>query len=294
MKDVPVERIRGGALLVDKPVGPTSRRILDALERRLKLGPLGHAGTLDPLASGLLVALAGRARRLQNLFTASTKTYRAQITFGWRSETLDAEGPLVADPGGPPKLDRESVEALVSPFAGEVMQVPPRHSAVHVAGRRAHRLARSGAEPVLEPRPVRIDAIRVLDVRDNVVALEVTCGPGTYIRSLARDLGEAQGSGAWLSALRRTRSGGFQVEDAVLPEDLVAEDLIPLRQLLRSFPRIDVGPEEARRLAQGATIPGPGTPRPEAGPTFAWHADEPLCRLRFLEGEVMRSDLLLR
>lgn len=281
-----------GVLLVDKPDGPTSREVLDGLERSLGIRPLGHAGTLDPLASGLLVALAGAARKLQDHFLASTKTYEARIRLGKVSESLDREGPVRPTGRPVPVLDRGAIESVLARFIGAIDQVPPAHSAVHVAGRRAHERARRGEEFELKPRRVRVDSLDVLESGADTLALRIVCGAGTYVRSLARDLGETLGCGAYLEALRRTASGAFRVEDARPPDALRLEDLLPLSRALASSARLDVDVRKAARLAQGAWLPG-ALPRAE-GSVFAWLDGEPLCRLLAVDGTRHRSDLLLR
>lgn len=281
-----------GVLLVDKPRGPTSRRVLDELERRLPLGPLGHAGTLDPLASGLLVVLAGAARRLQEVFMSGLKVYRAGLRLGQVSETLDAEGPLHPGSGPVPAPGSPLVLRVLAGFAGELEQLPPSHSAVRKGGRRAHRLTRSGQVPELAPRRVLIQALELLEHSGSRLLLDVTCGPGTYVRSLARDLGEALGCGAYLEELRRLRSGSFDVEHARSPKDVEVPDLLPLAQVLRGFPQVQVDRAEAVRLSQGAPVPGELPAGP--GPAFAWEGDQPVCRLRPAGPGKLRSDLTLR
>ena len=282
---------RDGMLLVDKPVGPTSRAVLDGLERRLQRGPLGHAGTLDPLASGLLIVLMGAARRLQELFLDSEKVYEATIAFGATSRTDDAEGPIEPTGQAVPDLQPELLEDLFARFTGATEQVPPVYSALRVQGRRAHALARSGREPDLPPRRVVIHAIDLLGREGPRLTVRVRCGPGTYIRALARDLGSALGCGGWLQALRRTSSGRWRVQDARGPELITGADLRSLSEALRDHGRADVDLPTARRLAHGATVPLGPLPGPP--PAFAWYGDQPLCRLLYLEDGLTRSDLRL-
>ena len=282
---------QAGVMLLDKPRGPTCRKVLDELERGLGIGALGHAGTLDPLASGLLVVLAGSARRLQDLFMASTKVYRAEVVFGAVSETLDGEGPILETGVTVPALDTSAVEELLRSFVGTLEQKPPAYSAVHVEGQRSHRLARGGRAPDPAPRKVRIDSIRRFGSTKRTLDLEVTCGPGTYIRSLARDLGERVGCGAWLSSLRRLRSGSFDVNTAHGPHQIAREHLLSLSSILSSCARVDVKRGDAVRLSQGASIAG--SLDPHAGVTFAWFDEQPLCRLTCVKEGSVRSDLRL-
>lgn len=278
-----------GILLVDKPVGPSSRDVLDDLERKLNIGALGHAGTLDPRASGLLVVLVGVARRLQNLFMAAEKEYEAEITLGARSETHDGEGPIIA--GGPvPELDDDVLAPVLGRFLGDIDQVPPAHSAVHVKGKRAYELARRGEEVDLPPRRVRIERIDVLSVEGAAMRVRVTCGKGTYIRSLARDIGEALGCGGYLSALRRTRSGDVGVADATPAGEVTVGDVRSLAAVLTPFARIDVDQQTAVRLSHGQSIRSMELPEEL---TFAWLDGRPLCRLKASSRGGARSDLLL-
>lgn len=238
-----------GVVLIDKPADRriTSMTVVRSVRRRLihggvaNFGPaggtsknlkVGHAGTLDPLASGLMVVLVGRATRLCDVMMAGSKTYRAVIDLAHRSSTDDLEGVLVPNPAVSPP-DRARIEHVLEGFVGEVQQRPPAHSAIWVDGARAYELARAGELDELPARPVRIDEIRVLSWAWPRLGIEVRCGKGTYIRSLARDVGLAiTGSPGCLAALRRTRIEPFDVEQARelerLPESLARSDLLPV------------------------------------------------------------------
>lgn len=284
-----------GVLLVDKPRGPTSRRVLDDLEDRLRLGGIGHSGTLDPLASGLLVCLAGVARRLQDVFMGSRKRYLASIRFGETSETLDGEGPVAATGIPVPGPLEAALGAVLGGFRGRVLQAPPGHSAIRLGGRRAYDFARAGKPRELPPRPVEIFEIALLATEGATADLLVECGPGTYIRSLARDLGEALGCGAWLAGLRRTASGLFSVDDAVEPGSAEEADVLPLARALSGFPRIDVDAGQGESLACGRMLDLSGQDGGVSGdPVFAWSGGEPLCRLKRTPGGQWHSRLLLR
>lgn len=288
---------RSGILLLDKPQGPTCRRLLDDLEKRLKIGALGHAGTLDPLATGLVVVLVGRMRKLQDTWTGKDKTYRARIRFGGRSDTMDAEGPIHPSEVAPPENLEEALAAALPRFLGTIDQVPPKFSAIHVGGKRAHRLARAGQDVEMPTRRVRIDAIEILavDSAEAEAHLEVRCGAGTYIRSLAHDLGEALGCGAWLADLRRTASGALVVTDATAPEDLTSDCLRTLEEVLGPEPRVACDEEETLKLVQGQTIQLGTRPWLETEETrvYAWHQERIVCRLKLVGPGVVRSDLKL-
>ncbi|MEM9066614.1 MAG: tRNA pseudouridine(55) synthase TruB [Planctomycetota bacterium] len=222
-----------GIIVVDKPPGPSSMQTCARIRGRLKAGgapkriKVGHGGTLDPLASGVLVVMVGRATKLCERVMAGTKTYITEVDFAHTSPTDDAEGEAMAVACSP--VPREQIEAACVEFQGEIMQIPPAYSAMKVDGKRAYQLARAGKAPNLEPRPIRIDACTLLDYSWPTATLEVTCGRGTYIRTLARDLGASVGAGGMLLSLRRTKVGPFTLDDSVtyetMPEVLSREDL---------------------------------------------------------------------
>ncbi len=197
-----------GIVVLDKPAGESSNRALAQLREVAKVG---HAGTLDPFATGVLLALVGDATRLSSLAMQLKKTYRATVRFGWRTDTLDTEGEVVeeCDPGGP----RDMADALAG-LTGEILQIPPAHSAKKIDGQRAYKLARAGKAPAMEPRKVVVHAIAECGGTWPEVELEVVCGAGTYVRSLARDLGATLGLPASLIALRRIAIGPYRAEDA--------------------------------------------------------------------------------
>lgn len=209
-----------GFLVLDKPIGLSSARALGRAKWLLPRGTkIGHAGTLDPLASGVLVAMVGRCTKLCERVMGQAKRYEATITLGATSATDDAEGPIAAtDVGEMPS--REAVEAALARFVGTIEQLPPTFSAMKVGGRRACDRTRDGETVVLQPRQVRIDAIELVDFAWPTLAIVVDCGRGTYVRSIARDVGAELGVGGYLSALRRTRVGPFTIERAATLEAL--------------------------------------------------------------------------
>ena len=207
-----------GFLNLAKPRGPTSHDIVARVRRMTRMRRVGHAGTLDPLAEGVLVLALGPATRLLEYVASGEKVYRATIRLGSTTTTDDAEGDVMDT--RPLTVGRADIEAALPQFSGEIAQRPPAFSAVQVGGRRAYDLARRGAAVELPARQVRIDRLTVLSWAAPDLTLEVTCGPGTYIRSLARDLGAALGCGAHLAGLIRTRSGGFFLTAATALHDL--------------------------------------------------------------------------
>lgn len=256
-----------GVLVVAKPAGPTSHDVVALVRRLAATRRVGHGGTLDPFASGVLPVFLGRATRLAEYHLSGRKAYRASVCFGESSTTDDLEGERT--PGEWPAPDRSQVEAMLPRFVGELVQRPPAYSAVKVAGRRAYALARAGQTPELAPRHVVVHALRLVGWDDTdparpIAEIEVECSAGTYIRALARDLGEALHCGAYLGALVRTASGGFTLEDAVPLEriraaahdgpDGIRELLLPLDAGLDELPRVAVSAEEASELAEGRAV----------------------------------------
>jgi tRNA pseudouridine55 synthase len=251
-----------GLLVIDKPGGMTSR---DAVNRVQKWFPrktkLGHTGTLDPLATGALVVCVGKATRLADYVQAMGKSYASRFRLGATSSTDDADGEVTETPGA--KLPtREEVDAALAKFVGIIEQVPPAVSALKVAGQRAHELVRKGEDVKLAARPVRIDAIRVTHYEWPHLDVEVDCGKGTYIRSVARDLGAALGCGGLVQTLRRTSVGPFTAEQGIgLDADPANVQLLPMSAAVAGMEQLRLSGEEARRFRQGQRItPSPGQP----------------------------------
>lgn len=209
-----------GVLLIDKEPGWTSHDVVARSRRLTGQRRIGHTGALDPMATGLLVLCLGRATRLVEYMMASEKAYQGEIALGQETDTDDAEGKPTAN-GEVPEGDLD-LRAIAGRFTGEIMQTPPAYSAVKVEGRRAYALAREGETPELRPRPVRVTSLSLERTAPDRLRVDVHCGPGMYVRSLARDIGRAIGCGAHLASLRRIGSGPFAVRDAVPVEALGA------------------------------------------------------------------------
>jgi tRNA pseudouridine55 synthase len=246
-----------GLLVIDKPAGVTSRAALDRCQGWFPRGTaLGHTGTLDPLATGVLVVCVGVATRLAEYVQRMTKTYRATFQLGATSDSDDADGRIV--PTTVERLpDREEIERALRTFVGDIEQVPPAYSAAKVTGRRAYKLARRGQAVELAPRRVHIYAIDQLAYAYPRLDLRVHCGKGTYIRSLARDLGERLGCGAYVETLRRERVGSFTADQAITPEAGLAEargHLLPLSDAVVDLPALVLEPAEVQRLRHGQRI----------------------------------------
>lgn len=209
-----------------KPKGITSSQFVGRVRRLVNGRKVGHGGALDPLAEGVLILGFGRegTKQLANILKNETKEYEAVIRLGAVSETYDSEGPITENPNfNPPaggQIPKQTIEEVLKKFVGEIEQVPPVYSAVKVNGQRAYALARAGKTPALKPRPVFIEKIEILDYAPPDLFLRIICGSGVYIRSLAHDLGQALGVGAYLKELKRTRVGHWVLADAMKLEDL--------------------------------------------------------------------------
>lgn len=278
-----------GILVVDKPSGWTSHQVVGRCRRLLGTRKVGHAGTLDPMATGVLVIGVERATRLLGHLALTTKSYRATIRLGQATITDDAEGEITSAAGAPGLTDA-AIAAALEPLRGDIVQVPSTVSAIKINGERSYARARRGEDVVLAGRPVTVSRFEVLDRVDAaadglpVVDLDVVvdCSSGTYIRALARDLGAALGTGGHLTALRRTRVGSFGLDGALSPEELTADpprrpELIDLATVARqNFPWVDLDADEARAVGYGRPLPRalPGDP------TALLHADELLALYR--------------
>ncbi|OGO56543.1 MAG: tRNA pseudouridine(55) synthase TruB [Chloroflexi bacterium RBG_16_72_14] len=261
-----------GVLVVAKPSGPTSHDVVALVRRLSGTRRVGHGGTLDPFAAGVLPVFLGRATRLVEYHLGAPKRYRATVCFGETSTTDDIDGER-APAEGPP-VTRAAVEAALAAMTGPIRQVPPAYSAVQVAGRRAYQMARAGEAVELAARDVTIHALTLLewdgtDPARPIAVVDVECSAGTYVRALARDLGVRLGSGAYLGALVRTASGGFRLEDAVSFDDLrahaadgpvgVERALHPIDAGLEDLPHAPITADEVRRLGEGL-VTAPRTP----------------------------------
>lgn len=244
-----------GVLLVDKPAGPTSHDVVERVRRALGERRVGHTGTLDPFATGLLALCVGRATRLARFLSAGDKVYLASVRLGFATTTDDLTGEPLS-PASPARPARAALEAALASLVGTFDQLPPAFSARHVGGRRSHELARRGETVPRTATPVTVHSLRLLSHEDEVVRLEVRCSPGTYVRALARDLGERLGTGGHLVALRRTRSGPFDLGRALAGDDLAraAESLVPMRELLPDLPAARVGPAGRALVAHGRDL----------------------------------------
>jgi tRNA pseudouridine55 synthase len=265
-----------GLLLVDKPAGMTSHDVVDAVRRAIGTKKVGHAGTLDPSATGLLMVGIGRATRLLRFLSGLDKEYEGTARVGEETDTLDAAGRVT---GRAPfdHVTREVLERAMRDMVGESLQAPPAFSAVKVGGRALHQAARAGQQVYAAPRPVRVDVFELVGFDGRDLDFRVACSSGTYVRVLVADLGRAVGSAAHLTRLNRTRVGPFRVEDAVSLADLGRP--LPIEAAVRHLPRLDLGDDEASAARSGrplgpAGIEGPYAVFDPVGRLVAVYRDE--------------------
>lgn len=247
-----------GIFNVHKPVGVTSHDVVAKMRKLLKQRRVGHAGTLDPAASGVLPICAGQATRVAEYLSESGKAYRATIIFGVETDTYDAEGE-VTRVASVEKLDQASIEQALAHFRGKQMQIPPRYSAIKIQGQTAYKRVRAGEELVMEGRPIEITSLEMRTWQKPALILDIECSKGTYIRSLAYDLGRELNCGAHLGGLVRTRSGPFCLEESSTLEELtqaseqgkLAAYIQPADLALQQYPALYLHAEEAERVAHG-------------------------------------------
>lgn len=272
-----------GLLNINKPPGMTSRRVVDVVMRLAGTKRVGHAGTLDPLATGVLVICLGWATRLVTFVQDRPKTYSARFLLGRRSNTDDITGDGVETVGAtaPP---RAIIEELLQTFVGTIPQVPPQFSAVHVDGKRAHKVARQGKTVSIEPRPVTIHRITLVAYAYPELDIDIECGSGTYVRSIGRDLGDALGCGALMSALVRRSVGEFTLDSAQTPEALeqgkITDFLLPPLCAVAHLPRFTCAPADRGELSRGRQLPCAALANWESGlPVAVVDPDENLLAL---------------
>jgi tRNA pseudouridine55 synthase len=259
-----------GVLVVDKPVGLTSHDVVITARRLLGEKRIGHTGTLDPLATGVLPLACGRATRLVRFLSAEEKEYDATILFGVTSDTLDVTGEEISRSGATPSRDR--LTSTLRSFEGKQMQVPPSYSAKKIGGRRAYELARRDEPVALDPVPVHVSRIDLVEYGNDRCRISLTCSAGFYVRALVRDVGERCGTGACLETLRRTRSGDFTIEEAIdldgltrrrldpsdpgsrIPDPVLETIMIPMEKLLAHFPAVTVTAEGLTRVSHGQQV----------------------------------------
>ncbi len=273
--------MRHGFLLIHKPLGPTSHDVVAQVRRILSERKIGHLGTLDPLASGLMVlAVGAKALKVVELFNALPKVYEAEVTLGIESSTYDSEGVLETlkpKAGWLPPDDASRIQAIIDDrFLGKISQVPPAFSAIHVDGERAYRKAMRGENVEMKARETKISVCKVIDYHYPIVRLGVHCDSGTYIRSLAHDLGFSLRCGGYLSALVRTAVGEWSLKNAYAPDAVNWTHVLPLKDILLGLEKRDLSPAEWEEIRNGRPIEGDMDPEI---PCIAWFEDLPVALL---------------
>lgn len=296
-----VKASRSGILAIDKPAGMTSFDAVRAVRRIFDERRVGHAGTLDPTATGLLPVCIGQATRLVDYFHQQSKTYHCVVRFGERSDTLDTEGEVLAG-GDASALTEQEVREAATMFVGDVEQVPPMYSAVRHQGKHLYELARSGQEVERTARQVSIESIEVTAFRPGPRAeaeIEVVSGKGAYMRVLAADIGERLGVGALLGWLSRTAYGPLRLEDAVTPDALAEYPdptvaLLPMDRAVSFLPRVDLLPQPATMVGRGQSVWLPRPPAMTAGNQCRVHsADGRLIAIGEIAGNLLRPTKVL-
>ena len=275
-----------GVLVINKPQNWTSHDVVNKARGILQEKKIGHTGTLDPLATGVLVLCIGKATKIARYLESDDKEYSAELKLGTTTDTLDSAG-CILETRKYHSPSRDEVQRVLDRFRGTILQRPPAYSAIKVSGVPSYRLARQGTILEHEERPVTIFEITLLEYRDPLIRFSVTCSKGTYIRTLCADIGAALGMGAHLTALVRTRSGRFRIEQAVDLEQLTEkvslgraeETLQTLNEALGSFPMVTVDASEARRISHGNSVSLP--------PGFALSDAQPLIRLLDNNGQML-------
>lgn len=272
--------MRHGFLLINKPRGPSSHDAVATVRRVLAERSIGHLGTLDPLADGLLVlAVGGKALKVIELFSSLEKEYLADVRLGATSTTYDAEGAItetMLKPGWSAPEDASRIQVLLHErFTGSVSQVPPKFSAVSIGGSRAYRKAQRGETFEMPSRQVQIHSCTVDSYAYPNLTLRVRCGAGTYIRSLANDLGESLHCGGYMAGLQRTKVGEWSVKDAVQPDAAAWKDVLPLKTVLAQFAKRELTDGEWDHIRNGRCIAG----NPASFPLIAWHDGLPVAVL---------------
>ena len=271
-------------MLVDKPSGVTSHDVVDVVRRSLRTRKVGHAGTLDPMATGLLILGVGRATRLLRYLGDLSKSYAATGRLGEETDTLDADGRIVRS--APVDVSRAEIEEACAALVGDSLQTPPAYSAVKVGGRKLYEAARKGDAVEASPRRIRVDAFEVSAFDGRDVEVRITCSGGTYVRVLVADVGRALGCGAHLVHLRRTAIGPFLVQDAHPPG--VGEPL-PIERAIGHLPKIRLEPEEARAASHGRILAPAGID----GPYAVYGPDDALKGIYRDDGAKARPEVVL-
>lgn len=280
-----------GLLVIDKPAGMTSHDVVDHVRKLFRTRKVGHAGTLDPDATGVLLVGLGRATRFLAYAQGAAKRYRATAAFGVSTTTQDASGEVVAEREC--SFTEDELRRSLEKFTGAIEQIPPMVSAVRVGGERLHNKARRGEEVDRAPRPVTIYELQLVAYRGGrppEADLDLSCSSGTYVRTLIHDLGEMLGCGAHMRSLRRTETGAFSYEDAIPLGNVTEQDLRPLTDIVRCLPALDLDDEQATDVSYGRRLSGAALHDVEDGGAVALRSGGELVAVYRREGDVLVAD----
>jgi tRNA pseudouridine55 synthase len=280
-----------GVLVVDKPAGMTSHDVVDEIRRRLGTKKVGHAGTLDPDATGVLVIGVGKATRFLSYAQDTPKRYSASARFGVSTSTQDASGEVIATREC--SFSDNDLRRVLEKFTGEIEQIPPMVSAVSIGGERLHVKARRGEEIERAPRRVTVHELSLMEFRagkEPEADLEVLCSSGTYVRTLIHDIGETLGCGAHMTVLRRTETGGFPLSDARPLEQVSASDLLPVAAAVRALPSLDLGNAEAEDVRHGRKLSASLAPDLPEGGSIALRTDGELSAVYRRSGNLLAAE----
>lgn len=241
-----------GFLNVDKPSGYTSAKVVAMVKHNLHVQKIGHMGTLDPMAQGVLPIAIGKACRMFDYMNDKQKKYRATFSFGWETDTLDADGQLLHSCGNIPNIDQ--IRAILPSLIGDIDQLPPRFSAKKVNGKRAYDLARENVDFELQPKRVKIFDIKLVDCNGENFVFDIVCSAGTYIRSIAKDMASLLGTYATMTKLVRTKSGYFDIQSSKSPEAITLDDIVPIDKVF-DFPKLNFYGEDAVKIKNGVAVP---------------------------------------
>ncbi|MBS1708830.1 MAG: tRNA pseudouridine(55) synthase TruB [Armatimonadetes bacterium] len=278
-----------GFLLVDKPLGWSSHDAVAKVRARLNTKRVGHSGTLDPLATGLLVIAVGHATRFLNYLDLEPKGYLVEATFGSATTTYDLEGEVTQTGAVPERLEAK-IQSVLPRFLGDIEQLPPLHSAVKVGGQKLYQYARRGDTVEIPVRKVTISSVSIAKVADEKVTFQVDCGGGTFVRSLVHDIGHAIGCPAHVSGLRRTRLGEFHADNAKDPSLVTADDLLPMTRALANITQAKVGPEDVAGLRHGRMV---ASHTDEVGDVLLLDQNGEAVALAWCDGNLLRPKIVI-
>ncbi len=281
-------------MLVDKPAGITSHDVVQRVRRTLGTRAVGHTGTLDPFATGLLIVLVGRATRLARFVEAQAKTYLATAKLGVRTDTDDLTGTALEQPVASDETDEARVREVLGRFHGEQQQRPPGYSAKHIDGERSYRRARRGERVETAEVTVTVHRIDLLSYRAPEITFRATVSAGTYLRAIARDLGERLGPGAHLTALRREAIGAIGVEEAVSLDRLSIANLLPASRVLEHLPALQLDEAGRQAVVHGRAVAGTGPSDPHGGGMVALLADGDVVAVAEAADGLLRPRVVLR